>query len=136
MGKNWSKYEAALAFIAEREWLRARVPRAKVMKYMNLYAALAAAGVVWSIQDKAWHEKSETPVLAASPTVIATRTSARRDKVLMRIITHKAVRDLVLSEIVELVEALNYTIESTSRAYKNADGDFVRTYINLRRNNE
>jgi len=66
-------------------------------------------------------------------TTINTRTSARQDKVLMRIITHKAVRDVVISEITELIEALNYDVESVSGDYKNADGDYVRVYINMRR---
>jgi len=129
------KYIKALEAVESNPELKAKIPRYKHMLSGTLYVSLAAFGVKWSKQAGEWlYKPKEHLALAKADTTIKTRTKARQDKVLMRIITHNAVKDLVISEITELIEALNYSIESVSGGYQNADGDYVRVYINMRRN--
>jgi hypothetical protein len=132
--KQTAKYRAALEVIERNEDFRKALPRYKQMLSTTLYIAMAGIGLQWDKQNGHWYRKADKALAPArNGTNIKTRTSARRDKVLMRIITHKAVKDVVISEITELIEALNYSIESVSGGYENADGDYVRVYINMRR---
>jgi uncharacterized lipoprotein YehR (DUF1307 family) len=132
--KKTEKYEKALATVEMWDELKKAIPRYKQMLSSTLYVAMAGCGYKWYAAHRMWlkaKEKNLDPAL--NGTNIKARTSARRDKVLMRIITHKAVKDVVISEITELIEALNYSIESVSGGYENADGEYVRVYINMRR---
>jgi hypothetical protein len=132
--KRSVKYNRALVTIENDEALRKAIPRYKQMLSTTLYQALAGCGMRWSKGGQVWVSKGIKELdPARNGTNIKARTSSRRDKVLMRIITHKAVKDLVISEITELIEALNYTVESVSGGYENSDGEYVRVYINMRR---
>lgn len=133
--KKTEKYTKALETVEMWDELKKAIPRYKQMLSRTLYMAMAGCGYHWYVAHKMWLKKKE-PALdpTRNGTTISTRTSARRDKVLMRIITHKAVKDMVISEITELIEALNYSIESVSGGYENTDGEYVRVYINMRRN--
>lgn len=132
--KMTEKYRKALEAVEMWDELQKAIPRYKQMLSNTLYIALAGCGYHWYVAHKMWLKKREVNLdPARNGTNIKAKTSARRDKVLMRIITHKAVKDVVISEITELIEALNYSIESVSGGYENADGDYVRVYINMRR---
>lgn len=132
--KRTIKYNRAIVTIENSEALRKAIPRYKQMLSTTLYIALGGCGFRWSKGGQVWIEKVIKELdPTRNGTNIKTRTSARRDKVLMRIITHKAVKDVVISEITELIEALNYSVESVSGGYENDDGEYVRVYINMRR---
>jgi hypothetical protein len=129
------KFKAALEVIERNEDYKKAIPRYKRMASQTLYIAMAGIGLRWDVENRHWYRKVQANLAPEkNGTNIKTRTSARRDKVLMRIVTHKAVKDAVISEVTELIEALNYSIESVSGGYQNADGDYVRVYINMRRN--
>lgn len=132
--KMTEKYRKALEAVEMWDELKKAIPRYKQMLSSTLYIALAGCGYHWYVAHKLWLKKREVNLdPTRNGTNIKARTSARRDKVLMRIITHKAVKDVVISEITELIEALNYNVESVSGGYENADGEYVRVYINMRR---
>jgi hypothetical protein len=129
------KFKTALETIEKNEEYRKALPRYKRMSSQTLYIAMAGIGLRWDVENRVWYRKVQANLAPErNGTNIKARTSARRDKVLMRIVTHKAVKDAVLSEITELIEALNYTVNSVSGGYQNADGDYVRVYINMTRN--
>jgi len=132
--KRSVKYNRAIVTIENSEALLKAIPRYRQMLSTTLYIALAGCGMRCSKGAQVWIEKSIKELSPAkNGTNIKAKTSARRDKVLLRIITHKAVKDVVISEITELIEALNYTVESVSGGYENSDGEYVRVYINMRR---
>lgn len=134
LGKMSKKFQAARDVMEKNPEVARAIPRWYQMRSSTLYIAMAGVGFRWDVERGLW-TRSKKKELAPSRngTEIKTRTAARRDKVLMRIITHKAVKDLVISEITELIEALNYRVEGVSGGYENADGDYVRVYINMRR---
>jgi len=132
--KRTVKYNRAIVTIENSEALRKSIPRYKQMLSTTLYIALAGCGMRWSKGGQVWIEKGVKELdPSRNGTEIREKKSARRDKVLMRIITHRAVKDVVIAEIVELIEALNYSVETVSGGYENADGEYVRVYLNLRR---
>jgi hypothetical protein len=132
--KKTQKYLSALDAIENDGLLLKSISRYKQMLSTTLYTALEVCGWRWNKASGMWYQREFSKKEPAREVkIVEPRTASRRDKVLMRIITHKAAKDIVISEITELIEALNYSIETVSGAYENADGDYVRVYINMRR---
>lgn len=126
------KYKRALDWCDANKDKLPRGAKYRLMTTGNLYKLLFSFGVAWNKQAQLWGnqdmENGADVVNVLTPRHAEKGASART---LIRIIAHRALIGRRVSELVELCEALNWSVVKISDPLGEADTEFWRVYITV-----
>lgn len=126
------KYKRAI------EWCEANraklPPRAKfrLMSNTHLYALLDSFGCVWNVKCQLWTDAdSENGAEIAESSATQPRDGMPSGRTLIRIIAHFTLIGKRVAELIELCEALNWSVLKVSNPVGEDGDEFVRVYLTI-----
>lgn len=126
------KFEQARLFVENNPASFHNHPAWRRMSWRLLYATLQAVGAVWSVEDKVWRW-AQSPLPRTLPKfAIEREIPLDNGFVLISIIAHRVFIDRRCAEIVELAEALNWTLVKTSHGYRGENAKYLRRYLKFK----
>jgi len=129
------KYERALEVASGDRVFVSQHKNFHRMTRQNLYTALSGRGYDWSVELQKWVPR-QTLQFVAPQHVQQVKAHAKtlNNVFLVRIMAPNADIPKIEAELFELAEALNWTVERSTREYENdGEGFWVRKYYTVKR---